>query len=210
MSKKITIDIVSDVICPWCFLGKRRLDKALANVADIDVTIRWHPFMLDASLPPEGMDRTDYLTRKFVRERLATLHDPLAAAGKAEGLPYRFDLITRTPNTLDAHRVIRWAAEAGKQHDMAERLFSAYWIEGRDIGDRTVLKEEAARLGLDAEEIGRRLENGTDSEAVMADIRQAYEIGINGVPTFILAQRYGVSGAQEPALLEQAIRKAAA
>ncbi len=130
----IFIDVVSDVICPWCFLGKRRLDKALAQLDGLDVEVAWRPFMLDPTIPKEGKSRHDYMMEKFGEERLKTIHDPLIKAGAEDGVPYRFDAITRTPNTLDAHRVIRWAHTSGKQHDVAERLFMDYWNEGKDIG----------------------------------------------------------------------------
>src|SRR4051812_5535956 len=115
---RVSIDIVSDVICPWCFVGKRRLDTALASVEGFVADVRWHPFLLDGTIPKEGMDRRDYLRRKFGADRLKTLHDPLLAAAKEAGAPVNFEAIKRTPNTLDAHRLLRWAHAAGKQHDM--------------------------------------------------------------------------------------------
>jgi predicted DsbA family dithiol-disulfide isomerase len=203
----VSIDIVSDVICPWCFVGKRRLDTALASLEGISAEVRWHPFLLDGSIPKEGMDRRDYLTRKFGADRLKTLHDPLLAAAKEAGAPVNFEIIKRTPNTLDAHRLLRWA-NAGKQHDMAERLFLAYWNEGKDIGDRKVLAAEAAAVGLDAAEIKELLDSEKDIAQVQTEIREASDLGITGVPTFLIANRYAVVGAQAPEVLRGAILKA--
>lgn len=210
MTRKILIDIVSDVICPWCFLGKRRLDKALALLPDIKAGIGWRPFMLDPTIPLEGMDRRTYLANKFGEERLATLHDPLEAAGREDGVPYRFDLVKRTPNTLNAHRLLRWSHATGQQHDMAERLFMAYWNEGRDIGEPDTLATIAGEAGMDGSNISRRLETDEDADRVGEEIAIAQKMGITGVPCFVLAQKYGVMGAQGSAQLAEAISKAAA
>lgn len=205
MTEQFVIDVVSDVICPWCFLGKRRLDKALAQLDGMDVLVRWRPFALDPTIPPEGLDRTDYLTRKFGADRLPTLHDPLIEAAARDGVPYNFDAITRTPNTLDAHRLIRWAHTAGLQHEMAERLFMAYWSEGKDVGDRAVLAAEAGAAGINARQIAELLDSDQDVEEVKAEIQHASNIGVTGVPTFIFAQSYALVGAQSPAVLADAI-----
>ncbi|HUR42790.1 MAG TPA: DsbA family oxidoreductase [Aestuariivirga sp.] len=204
----VSIDIVSDVICPWCFVGKRRLDAALASLGDIVAEVSWHPFLLDGSIPKEGMDRRDYLTRKFGAERLKTLHDPLLAAAKEAGAPMDFAAIKRTPNTLDAHRLLRWSQAVGKQHDMAERLFMAYWNEGKDIGDKQVLAAEAGAVGLDAAEIKELLDGEADLAEIKAEIQRAAEMGITGVPTFLIAGRYAVVGAQSPEVLKGAILQA--
>jgi predicted DsbA family dithiol-disulfide isomerase len=204
----ISIDIVSDVICPWCFLGKRRLDKAIEVLDDITVAIRWRPFLLDPSIPKEGMPRQLYLERKFSKERIPHLHAPLKAAGEAEGIPYAFDKIEVTPNTLDAHRLIRWAHASGKQHEMAERLFELYWLEGADIGKRGVLMEAAADVALDAALVAQLLDSEVDLDAVLNEINTAAEIGITGVPTFIFAGRYAVVGAQPAEVLASAITRA--
>ena len=123
----LKIDVVSDVICPWCFLGKRRLDKALAMVPEVTAEVVFRPFFLDPTIPREGMDRRAYMVAKFGEERLKTIHDPLIAAGKEDGVPYQFDKITRTPNTMNAHRLLRWAQQEGVQAAVAEALFMAYW-----------------------------------------------------------------------------------
>lgn len=210
MARKLIIDVVSDVICPWCFLGKRRLDKALASLPDVEADIGWRPFMLDPTIPIEGLDRRTYLENKFGEERLATLHDPLVAAGREDGVPYQFDKITRTPNTLNAHRLQRWSHVEGKQHDMAERLFMAYWNQGRDVGDVTTLATIAGEAGMDAEAIAARLSTDEDADKVGQEIGIAQKMGITGVPCFVLAQKFGVMGAQAPAQLADAINRAAA
>ena len=204
----IIIDIVSDVICPWCFLGKRHLDKAIAALDGVSVDVRWRPFLLDATIPKEGLDRTEYLTRKFGAERLKDLHAPLVAAGKAAGVPYHFDRITRTPNTLNAHRLIAWAHAAGKQHEMAERLFMDYWSEGKDVGEARVLVEAAVAVGLDATLAAQLLASEADLDRVVAEINQAAEFGITGVPTFIFGNRHAVVGAQPPEVLKAGITRA--
>jgi predicted DsbA family dithiol-disulfide isomerase len=204
----IRIDIVSDVICPWCFLGKRRLDMALAAIDGIDADIRWRPFLLDPSIPKEGLPRQLYLERKFSKERLPQLHAPLKAAGDDEGIAYAFDLIAVTPNTLNAHRLIRWSHAAGRQHAMAERLFTLYWIEGADIGKRDVLIKAAIDVGLDGVLVARLLDGEADLDAVLSEIQTATEIGITGVPTFIFGNRYVVVGAQPADVLKSAITRA--
>lgn len=208
MTGPFIIDVISDVICPWCFLGKRRLDAAIETL-DFDVFVRWRPFMLDASIPPEGMDRQAYMLGKFGPERLKTIHDPLIAAGAELGVPYDFDAITRTPNTLDSHRLIRWAHTAGLQNEMAERLFMAYWAEGRDVGDRAVLAACAGEAGINAAQIRELLDTEQDVEETRAEIKHASDIGVTGVPTFVLAQSYALAGAQSPAILADAIARVA-
>ena len=209
MSGPIAIDVVSDVICPWCFLGKRRLDKAVAMLGDQAVEIRWRPFLLDASIPKEGLPRKAYLERKFGSpERIGELHKPLLAAGAQEGIAYAFDKIQVTPNTLDAHRLIRWSHTQNLQNAMAERLFSLYWLEGADIGSRDVLIKAAAEVGLDSTLVAQLLQSEADLDPVIAEINQAAEFGITGVPTFIIANRYAVVGAQPAEALRSGIMRA--
>ena len=209
MTDRFVIDVVSDVICPWCFLGKRRLDKALPLLDGLEPLIRWRPFMLDPTIPAEGMDRREYLTNKFGPERLATIHDPLIEAGRDLGVPFHFERITRTPNTLDAHRVIRWAHTIDRQHEMAERLFMAYWSDGLDIGDHTVLAKCAGEAGINAAQISELLASDQDVDNVKAEIQHAGSIGVTGVPTYILAQSYALVGAQSPEVLADAIGRVA-
>jgi predicted DsbA family dithiol-disulfide isomerase len=206
----ITIDMVSDVICPWCFLGKRRLDKALSLIPDVKVEVVYRPFFLDPTIPADGMNRHKYMSDKFGEERLKTIHDPLIKAAKEDGVPYHFDKITRTPNTLDAHRLIRWALSAGKQSEMKEALFIAYWSEGKDIGDHEVLADIAASVGLDRKIIAADLATDKDKPEVLAETQQAQQMGITGVPTFIINHKYGISGAQDASMLAQTIKDIAA
>jgi predicted DsbA family dithiol-disulfide isomerase len=208
MAKPLAIDVVSDVICPWCFLGKRRLDKAIAMVPEAEVQVRWHPFFLDPTIPAEGIGRREYLAGKFGEARLKTLHDPLIEAGAKDGVPYEFDKITRTPNTLNAHRLIRWAAAAGQQQEVVENLFMAYWNQGKDIGDINILAEIAQISGL--KRVKHDLATDMNKLEVFTEVQQAQSMGIQGVPTFILAQKFGVSGAQSPELLADGIRRAIA
>lgn len=203
----ITIDVVSDVVCPWCYVGKHRLEKALAMLPEQNFAIFWRPFQLDPTIPKEGMPRQAYLERKFGRERLADLHKPLIEIGKAEGIPFAFDKITRSPNTLDAHRLLRWAHEAGKQNAMADRLFALYFTEGADIGNRDVLTKAAADVGLDAALVAQLLTTEADLDPVIAEINAAQKMGISGVPTFIFAARFALSGAQPAETIRKAIEQ---
>jgi predicted DsbA family dithiol-disulfide isomerase len=207
--KAISIDVISDVICPWCFLGKRRLDKAIALLAGVKIEVNWRPFFLDPTIPAEGMSRRTYLENKFGTERLKTIHDPLIAAGKADGVPYAFDKITRTPNTMDAHRLIRWSHASGKQHDVSERLFMAYFNGGLDIGDRTMLAKIAGEAGMDGSDVSTKLDSDADVAAVNAEVEHAYRMGVTGVPCFIFAQKQGLMGAQPAEVLADAIGRLA-
>jgi predicted DsbA family dithiol-disulfide isomerase len=204
------IDVISDVICPWCFLGKRRLDTAIGLLDGITVEVNWRPFFLDPTIPKEGMSRKAYLESKFGAERLKTIHDPLIAAGQADGVPYAFDRITRTPNTMDAHRLIRWSHEGGMQHDVSERLFMAYFSLGLDIGDRVVLAKIAGEAGMDSSEASTQLDSDADVDAVEAEVEHAYRMGVTGVPCFIFAQKQGLMGAQPAKVLADAIGRFAA
>jgi predicted DsbA family dithiol-disulfide isomerase len=204
----LTIDIVSDVVCPWCYLGEKRLEQALAEEAG-PIVVRWRPYQLDPTIPEGGLDRAEYMEKKFGKSgRLQSVHDNLTRLGAEVGLPFAFDKITRSPNTLDAHRLIRWAASAGVQSRVVDRLFEAYFVEGRDIGDRVVLTEIAAECGLDADLVERLLAEGADSEVVRQEVEQAQAMGVSGVPFFIFAGRLGVPGAQEPSALRQAMAEA--
>ena len=204
------IEVVSDVICPWCFLGKRRLDKALALVPEISTEVIWRPFFLDPSIPHEGLSREKYMKDKFGNRDLKAMHKPLEDAGAKDGVPYQFDKITRTPNTLDAHRLIRWAKQADKQEAVVEALFLAYWRDGKDVGDHKVLVEVAIAAGMDGKEIALLLSKDTDKREVMEEVEKSYQLGVQGVPTFIIDNKYGVSGAQEAEALAATIRQVAA
>ncbi|WP_395684963.1 DsbA family oxidoreductase [Aestuariivirga sp.] len=207
MQGPFTVDVISDVICPWCFLGKRQLDAALTQLAGLDVLVRWRPYMLDPTIPPEGLDRQAYLLAKFGPDRLATLHDPIIAAARDLAVPYDFAAISRTPNTLDAHRLIRWSHTAARQQEVVERLFMAYWSEGQDIGEISVLARCAGEAGLNAAQISELLASDQDVAETRAEIRHAADMGVTGVPTFILARRFALQGAQTPEVLADAIMR---
>jgi predicted DsbA family dithiol-disulfide isomerase len=205
---KVEIDVVSDVVCPWCFLGKRKLDAAMKQVPQFEYEVRWRPFQLDPTIPPEGKSRRDYMSAKFGEEKIVAIHARLEEAGREDGIAFAFDKITRSPNTLDAHRLIRWAQGSGKQSDVVERLFSLYFCEGADIGDRTVLLRVAEQVGLDAETFARLYAEGVDIGTVREEISTAARMGISGVPFFIFNGKYAVSGAQPVDALVGVIWKA--
>lgn len=207
---KVIIDVVSDVICPWCFLGKRRLDKALASLPEVETEVTFRPYFLDSSLPPEGIDRQQYMLAKFGPERLKTIHDPLIAAGISDGVPYAFDKITRTPNTLNAHRLSRWALVSGVQRTVMEAMFMAYWSWGQDISDPKVLSTIATVNGLHGGDIVNLLATDADKKEVLEEAQMAQNIGVTGVPTFIINRKYGMAGAQPVDALVEMIKKAAA
>jgi predicted DsbA family dithiol-disulfide isomerase len=211
VAEPLTIDVVSDVVCPWCFLGKRRLDSAIHASDGAPIVVRWHPFQLDPSIPAGGMDRRTHIMAKFKDDtRLAAVHDRLTEMGKDVGIAYAFERIERAPNTLDAHRLIRWASVGDQQGAVVERLFRLYFEEGRDIGDRQALIGVARECGMDAECVETQLADGDDVDAVQAEIAQAQAIGVSGVPFFIFASRFGVPGAQETEVLAKAIAQARA
>jgi predicted DsbA family dithiol-disulfide isomerase len=205
----LPIDVVSDVVCPWCFIGKRRLEKALALKPEIPVEVRWRPYFLNDWIPREGISRKDYLTRKFGSvERYGAIAQRVAAAAAAEGLTYALDKIDRQPNTLDCHRLILWAGENGAR--MKQRLMELYFSEGADLTDREVLARASAAAGLDPEAIRDKLASDADVERVEREARSAKEAGIDGVPCFIFGGVTAVSGAQAPEYLASAIERAAA
>lgn len=205
----LTIDVVSDVVCPWCYLGKARLEHALRIAADVPATVRWHPFQLDPTIPKGGMPRDEYMRRKFGDlSRIAPVHQRLTEFGEAEGITYHFDRLTRAANTLDAHRLIRWAGPAGVESEMVDRLFRLNFTEGADIGNHDVLAEAAADVGMDAESVKARLASDEDVAAVQSEIASWQHAGVTGVPAFILNRRYAVMGAQEAPTLAAAIQQA--
>ncbi|HEY2035208.1 MAG TPA: DsbA family oxidoreductase [Rhizomicrobium sp.] len=205
------IDIVSDTVCPWCFIGKRRLEKALALRPDIEFDIRWRAYRLDPSIPPEGVDRKQYIQAKFGNNpNRQAMQDALQQAGQSEGIAFAFDRIARSPNTLDSHRLIRWSASAGVQNEVVERLFEAYFEDGRDIGNPDVLVEIASDAGMDSATVADLLEQGTDRELIENEDALAHRLGISGVPTFIFQNKYLVSGAHDPDQLVKVIDTVAA
>ncbi|MFL6796852.1 MAG: DsbA family oxidoreductase [Xanthobacteraceae bacterium] len=204
----LPIDVVSDVVCPWCFIGKRRLEKAIALRPDIAVAVRFRPYFLNPWVPRQGMSRDEYLTTKFGSpERYRNMAQRVAAAAAAEGLHYEVDAIKRQPNTLDCHRLIHWAGTDGAR--MKQRLMELYFSEGGDLTDRDVLVRAAADCGLDAGLVHKRLATDEDVDNITADAESAKQAGIHGVPCFIFGDRLAVQGAQSPEHLARAIERAA-
>jgi predicted DsbA family dithiol-disulfide isomerase len=215
MTDEFRIDVISDVVCPWCYIGQRRLAAALARLAVDDpargASIRWHPFQLNPDLPQAGVPRRTYLEDKFGgRMRAAQIYARVAAAGATVGIPFAFDRIAIQPNTRDAHRLIAWAQAQREAGDLVERLFRAYFIDGRAIGDRGVLAAIAGEAGFDSAAARNMLDADEGVDAIALMDRRAREIGVQGVPFFIFNQHVAVSGAQEPDVLLGAIAQARA
>ncbi len=195
----MNIDISSDVICPWCFIGKRRLERALAARPGLDARIIWRAFQLNPDMPPEGMERHSYLAAKFgSAEGAERIYENIAAAGAGEDIAFAFDRIKRTPNTISAHRLIRYAGENESQDAVVELLFRRYFEQGVDIGDDQCLVETAADAGLDADAVRTYLASDRDLDAVRLEDLEARRSGVSGVPCFIIDRRYAISGAQAP------------
>ncbi|MCM5560129.1 DsbA family oxidoreductase [Pleomorphomonas sp. JP5] len=208
---KLHLDVIVDVVCPWCFLGKRRLDAAIADLDDLDIEVRYRPFQLDPTIPQDGVEREEYVIGKFgSADALDEAHARLFSLGADVGITYAFDLIEKTPNTLDAHRLVRWAAAEGLGDPMLERLFSLFFEEGADLTNAETLVAAAEEVGLDEDEVTMKLEDGVDLDAVKADIAHAGRIGITGVPTVIVENKFAISGAQTSEVLVDALRKIAA
>jgi predicted DsbA family dithiol-disulfide isomerase len=209
MTQPLTVDVVSDVVCPWCFIGKKRLEKAIALRPDIAVEVRWHPYFLNDWVPREGISRDEYLTKKFGSpERYKSIAGRVADAAAAEGLTYNVGGIARQPNTLDCHRLILWARNTGDPARMKQRLMELYFTEGADLTDREVLVQAAADCGMDPAVTRDLLASDRDVERVTQEAEQAKEAGIDGVPCFILGGVMAVSGAQDPAYLADAMARA--
>ena len=208
--ERITIDIVSDVVCPWCYLGKARLELAIAEVQDeVGVDINWRPYQLNPDYPPEGVDQKASLAAKLGgADKVAGAHAMLTGLGREVGVNFNFDAIEIGPNTLDAHRLIHWAVTEDRelQNRVVDALFKANFEEGRNIGDHAVLLAAAEKAGLDRAVIGALLDSDADSELIVAEIDAARKMGVNGVPFFIFDQQYAVSGAQTPDVLVSALR----
>ena len=201
----LTVDVVSDVMCPWCYIGKRRLDRAQVLAPDVEPVVRWRPFQLDATIPPEGIDRQEYLDKKFGREKAIEMYTQIQETGEVEGIVFAFDRITRSPNTLNAHRVIRWA-EVGEQQDaVVERLFELYFTEGEDIGETSVLLDAAREAQMDVDFVEEVLATDRDIDEVEKEIALAHELGVQGVPTYVIDQQHILVGAQRAEILADAL-----
>lgn len=206
----LSIDIVSDVVCPWCFIGKRRLEKALTLTPDTEVDISWRPYQLAPELPSEGLPRRDYMIGKFgSAERVDQIHQRLKGVGAEEGIAFAFDRIEVAPNTMNAHRLILWARAGGRQGDVVESLFRAFFIDGRNLADNAVLIEIGSANGLDPALLTELFSSDSDIERTRREIASAQRIGVTGVPFFIIAGKYGIAGAEAPETIAGAIRQAA-
>ena len=198
------IDIISDTICPWCFIGKRRLARTLALRPQPSVTISWRPYQLNPDMPTEGMDRARYLAAKFGgANRADRTYDRIRAAGREEGIDFRFERIRRTPNTVNSHRLVSFADRHGMQDAVVEALFMAYFTEGRDVGDPAVLADIAAACGIDPAEAATYIASDEDRDRIVAEDEHVRLMGVTGVPCFVIDERYAVSGAQSPEVFFQ-------
>jgi predicted DsbA family dithiol-disulfide isomerase len=201
---RLQIEVVFDLVCPWCYLGTQRLRRTLRARPDIAADIMWRPFLLNPDIAPGGVARQDYMLRKFGGEdRARRLHATIAELGRAEGLRFAFDRIRRIPASLDAHRLVRLADRQGLADAAVYALFEAYFAEGHDIGDHGVLAMVAAGLGMDPVATRRALAGTAEAEAVHADNLRAHRLGINGVPCFVIQGRHAIAGAQEPEVLDR-------
>ena len=198
------VDIFSDPICPWCFIGKRRLERAIASRPQNGLKVAWRAFQLNPDISPEGMERKEYLARKFGgADRAAALYDRIDLVGVSEGIAFQFDDIHRTPNTVDAHRLVRYAHDLDLQETVVENLFRAYFLEGADIGARQTLIELAYRSGIDVSDCADFLASGTYAAEVRSEDVTARRIGIQGVPCFVFNGRHVLSGAQPAEVIQQ-------
>lgn len=208
MSQTVKLDILSDPICPWCYIGKTHLEKALAAIPDHPFVIEWHPFQLNPDMPVGGMDRREYLETKFGgKDGAVRAYAPVVEHAQKAGLNINFEAMSRTPNTLDAHRLIHWAGIEGKQTQAVDALFRAYFVDGRDIGNHEVLSDIADSIGMDAAVIQKLLKTDADRDDIAKRDTHSREMGVNSVPTFIVANKHAVPGAQPPELWEQVIRE---
>ena len=200
------IDVVFDTVCPWCFIGKHRLERALALRPEVRTEIRWRPFLLNPEMPPDGLEWQIYLERKFGSAyRIQRIHGAIAGAGEAEGIAFDFNGITRIPSSIDSHRLIQWAAGTGKQAQLVEAIFGAYFVRGMDIGDRDVLRRLATACGLPADEAERFLDGNEGAAEVEGENARVHRLGVGGIPCYIFDGRYAVAGAQEPDMLARLI-----
>ena len=209
-SRSLPVDVVSDIVCPWCFIGKKRIEKAIARTPGIPVALRFHPYFLNDWIPREGISREEYLIRKFGSvERYTQIAERVKAAAAEEGLVYAPEKISRQPNTTDCHRLILWADKSGNAARMKQRLMDLYFTEGGDLTNSDVLAQAAADIGIDRAEISRLLATEQDVDVVNQQAQVAKEAGIDGVPCFIFGGAFAVSGAQSPDHLAGAIERAA-
>jgi predicted DsbA family dithiol-disulfide isomerase len=204
----MNIDVISDTICPWCFVGKRKLETAMAMRTDLTFSVRWRPYQLDPTIPSGGVDRKEYLRAKFGDgDRPKAIGEALRQAGEEEGIAFAFDKIARTPNTLDSHRLIRWAGSAGLQDQMVEALFRRYFERGEDLGSKDVLLSAAGEVGMGTDLVADLLSGDADKDLVQKEFDLAQQMGIQGVPAFVIADKYLLVGAQDPRILARVFAK---
>lgn len=206
-SKKITIDIVSDVVCPWCYVGKKRLEEALTEIGNPeDVEINWHPFQLDPTIPEEGMDREAYFIKKFGDAgKIRQMFDHLTNVGKEAGIEFRLDAISKSINTFSLHKLLHVAGEEGFKAEAEELFFKAYFTEGKDLSDVTILVEILSGFGWYEEKIKNIMADDSIGYQVRQEINHYQGMGVSGVPFFILNNKYGLSGAQPAEVFVQAL-----
>lgn len=207
---QVEIEIFSDVICPWCFIGKRRLDQVLSSDSGRDVSVRWRPYQLYPNIPPSGYARQEYLARRYGDAAdVARVPERIVSEATQENIPLRYDLIERMPNTLSAHRLIEWSYPTGRQHDLVEALFSAYFCNGADVGDVEVLVGCATSLGLDEAEVRHCLVAPTDTgiNEVQTQLARALDAGITGVPGYLFAGGFLLPGAQSVLTMQQILKR---
>ena len=201
------LDVVSDTVCPWCYIGKKRLDQALEMHGGEGITLVWRPFQLDASIPEGGVDRKEYMEKKFGTERAKSVGNTIKEFGTAVGIDFRFDKIERSPNTLDSHRLIRWAGTAGCQNEMVDILFRRYFEDGEDIGSHDILIDAATESGMDADIVRDLLSKDADKDLIRREDEMARQMGIQGVPSFVVNSQWVMVGAQEPETLVKMFNK---
>jgi len=209
----VVIEMVSDIVCPWCWLGLRRMEEARRLAPEVEVQLLFRPYELDPTIPPEGVDYKAYMSSRVSspdgKERMATMRQALIDYGNAENIPYRFDAMTHRPNSFDAHRLVRWAQGQGKGGAAKEALFHAYFSEARNIGDHGVLVDIAREIDLDPDIVADLVKSGADTDAVRAEAETFREMGISGVPTYIADRRVAAQGAESAEKLAKFIRHAA-
>lgn len=202
----VKLDILSDPICPWCYIGKTHLDRALAEEPDHPFVIEWHPFQLNPDMPSEGMDRRAYLETKFgSKDNAVRIYSQIADHAEKAGVTINFEAMQRTPSTVNAHRLIHWAGLEDKQSPVVDALFQAYFVDGKNIGDTDTLCDLAESAGMDRAVVEKLLTGSSDVEDIQARDAHSRKMGVNSVPTFILANQHVVPGAQPPELWKQVI-----
>jgi predicted DsbA family dithiol-disulfide isomerase len=207
-SSPLQIDIISDFVCPWCFIGKRKLDIALNAPRDFEINIIWRPYRLDPSIPFEGVDRKQYLEAKFGVSGAQKIGEKVSSAAGGTGIQFDFAAIQRSPNTTNAHRLTRWAGIMGRQHQIADALFTAYFEQGRDIGNIETLCDIGVEIGFDRQELVEALASNADFDTIDSQDAQARDAGVTGVPAFLLGGKFVLMGAQDPDYLSNIFAKA--